>query len=211
HRHLPSPKASPNRLRELEGADVILRFRRLRTAHNSRALPGRGRSVHGEDSAATQSKSAKSARADGAAPMTTNRQRNRAKNQGSGRFVGGNGECTVGNRQHALVLVVAPARRWQWNSAGIVRQIEGGVMCLGGDYCCPSCGPAQGHWRCFCGAWASDSGDDVDENGNLRRKYQAQAEAAERAQAEAEDRLDAELDERDRLAEEYWRSLEAES
>jgi len=82
-------------------------------------------------------------------------------------------------------------------------------MCLGGDYCCPSCGPAQGY--CFCGAWASYSGDDVDENGNLRRKYQAQAEAAERAQAEAEDRLDAELDERDRLAEEYWRSLEAES
>jgi hypothetical protein len=29
--------------------------------------------------------------------------------------------------------------------------------CMCGDLCCPSCGPAQGNWRCIaCGAWATD-------------------------------------------------------
>lgn len=32
-------------------------------------------------------------------------------------------------------------------------------MCLCGDYCCSSCGPAQGNRRCsHCLAWASEGG-----------------------------------------------------
>lgn len=31
------------------------------------------------------------------------------------------------------------------------------MPCLCGDYCCPSCGPAQGNYRCpACGEWASE-------------------------------------------------------
>ena len=31
--------------------------------------------------------------------------------------------------------------------------------CLCGDICCPSCGPAQGNYRCHaCGRWESDGG-----------------------------------------------------
>ena len=31
------------------------------------------------------------------------------------------------------------------------------MACMCGDICCPSCGPAQGNWRCpLCRAWASE-------------------------------------------------------
>jgi len=31
------------------------------------------------------------------------------------------------------------------------------MPCFCGDYCCSSCGPAQGNWKCeFCSSWASD-------------------------------------------------------
>jgi len=33
------------------------------------------------------------------------------------------------------------------------------MMCMCGDYCCRSCGPAQGNYRCpNCGIWDSDGG-----------------------------------------------------
>lgn len=34
------------------------------------------------------------------------------------------------------------------------------MSCMCGDYCCPSCGPAQGNWRCpICREWASEGCD----------------------------------------------------
>jgi methionyl-tRNA synthetase len=33
------------------------------------------------------------------------------------------------------------------------------MACMCGDIMCPSCGPAQGNYRCSnCGRWASDGG-----------------------------------------------------
>jgi len=59
-------------------------------------------------------------------------------------------------------------------------------MC--GDYCCPSCGPAQGNWRCpICNQWASGGCEHIStRTGDLKKKYRTQAEKLAREEAEAE-------------------------
>ena len=65
--------------------------------------------------------------------------------------------------------------------------------CMCGDYCCPSCGPAQGNWRCpICRQWASEACEHVDEDtGDLKAEHHAVVErmaAAERAADEEYER-----------------------
>jgi len=57
--------------------------------------------------------------------------------------------------------------------------------CMCGDTQCPSCGPAQGNYRCpACHTWADDGCECSDEA----------IEAADKAQAEADDAFAAELE-----------------
>ena len=84
------------------------------------------------------------------------------------------------------------------------------MACMCGDFCCPSCGPAQGNYHCpicICNEWASEGCDHLDENG-VRPEFQAQAEEIARQEHEAEEKLVKDLEEAERLAEEYWRSQE---
>lgn len=55
------------------------------------------------------------------------------------------------------------------------------MTCTCGDTHCGSCGPAQGNWKCFCGAWADDGCEHIDEDGNLKPEFEE--EAAEHAEA----------------------------
>lgn len=69
------------------------------------------------------------------------------------------------------------------------------MSCLCGDYCCPSCGPAQGNWRCpLCRAWASEGCPHITEDGQaLRPEFEAEAEAKAAAEAAYEAEMDARL------------------
>jgi hypothetical protein len=53
------------------------------------------------------------------------------------------------------------------------------MPCMCGDICCPSCGPAQGNWRCpICRVWASEACEHMNEEGDgLKAEFEAQAEA----------------------------------
>ena len=64
------------------------------------------------------------------------------------------------------------------------------MSCMCGDYCCPSCGPAQGNWRCpICNVWASECCVHISSRtGNLKARYKAQAKRIAKAEAEAEAR-----------------------
>ena len=51
------------------------------------------------------------------------------------------------------------------------------MPCMCGDTCCPSCGPAQGNWRCLvCREWASEGCDHVTADGDAMRSEFATAE-----------------------------------
>jgi rubredoxin len=77
-------------------------------------------------------------------------------------------------------------------------------MC--GDTCCPSCGPAQGNWKCpICGSWASDGCDHIDDNGDIQPEFKAEADAIAIAEAEADSRYAADLEAEAALAETHWR------
>jgi hypothetical protein len=54
-------------------------------------------------------------------------------------------------------------------------------MCMCGDYCCPSCGPAQGNWKCeLCGEWASEGCEHIDEEtGYYKPEFAAKIERSE--------------------------------
>jgi len=55
--------------------------------------------------------------------------------------------------------------------------------CMCGDFCCPSCGPAQGNVRCpICGEWESEGGCENPE------KCQAESERRDKAEALAYER-----------------------
>jgi len=62
------------------------------------------------------------------------------------------------------------------------------MACMCGDYCCPSCGPAQGNWKCpICNEWVSEGCDHIDEEtGDLRPEFEKQAEEIARQTYEAE-------------------------
>lgn len=84
------------------------------------------------------------------------------------------------------------------------------MACMCGDFCCNSCGPAQGNHRCpICHVWASEGCAHLEENGSLKSEFAAEADRRalaeaeyerefERAQAEYESAWDAQpLDEGD--------------
>jgi hypothetical protein len=60
--------------------------------------------------------------------------------------------------------------------------------CLCGDTHCPSCGPAQGNWRCpICRCWADDVCEHLNEDGSdLKPEYLAEAQAIAAAEAQAD-------------------------
>lgn len=56
------------------------------------------------------------------------------------------------------------------------------MSCMCGDYCCPSCGPAQGNSKCeLCGQWASEGCIHINSRtGNYKKKYLKAVEEAAR-------------------------------
>lgn len=81
--------------------------------------------------------------------------------------------------------------------------------CLCGDTHCPSCGPAQGNWRCpICRAWADDCCEHMADDGSgIRPEFQAHADEIARQEAEADAKLAQDYLDEERLAEEYWRNV----
>ena len=73
------------------------------------------------------------------------------------------------------------------------------MACMCGDYCCWSCGPAQGNWRCpICNEWASEGCEHIDpDTDNLRPEFEELAEQLAIEEAEADARLAAELEQFD--------------
>ncbi len=56
--------------------------------------------------------------------------------------------------------------------------------CLCGDTHCPSCGPAQGNFKCpICGSWADDCCEHFTEEGTLKPEFEALAQEKEAAEA----------------------------
>lgn len=66
------------------------------------------------------------------------------------------------------------------------------MACMCGDYCCSSCGPAQGNWKCpLCREWASEGCTHVYYNFRKKRmmlkaKFKQKAEEIARIEAEAD-------------------------
>jgi hypothetical protein len=59
------------------------------------------------------------------------------------------------------------------------------MPCTCGDYCCWSCGPAQGNWRCpICNEWASEDCEHIDHEGTGQLKPEFAEEAKKIADAE---------------------------
>lgn len=77
------------------------------------------------------------------------------------------------------------------------------MVCMCGDICCPSCGPAQGNWKCpICRGWASEGCEHLnDEGDDLKTEYLVQAEAIAQADIAADEQYARELE----MAEEYYR------
>lgn len=76
------------------------------------------------------------------------------------------------------------------------------MPCMCGDICCPSCGPAQGNWKCpICRQWASEGCEHVTEDGQIKPEFQAQVERIVQDQIITDDKLVAEMEEADA----YWR------
>jgi len=65
------------------------------------------------------------------------------------------------------------------------------MPCMCGDYCCWSCGPAQGNWKCpICGEWASEGCKHIGvRSQKLLKRYEKQAERIAKAEAEAEEKM----------------------
>lgn len=83
------------------------------------------------------------------------------------------------------------------------------MACMCGDYCCWSCGPAQGNWKCpICRQWASEACEHLADDGNgIKPEFQAQADALAAAEAMADDAYAKQLEEDEALAEAYWASI----
>lgn len=81
------------------------------------------------------------------------------------------------------------------------------MPCMCGDFCCPSCGPAQGNSKCIlCGKWASDGCEHFDEDsGDYKPEFRGAVDAALKAENEMWEKLNRELEEEYKLADEYWK------
>jgi hypothetical protein len=70
------------------------------------------------------------------------------------------------------------------------------MPCMCGDTHCPSCGPAQGNWRCpLCRAWADDGCEHFDDEGNLKPEFQEDAERQAREESEMDEAFARQLEE----------------
>ena len=63
------------------------------------------------------------------------------------------------------------------------------MPCMCGDYCCWSCGPAQGNWKCpICNQWTSEGCQHIGvRSGKLLKRFEKQAERIAKAEAMAEE------------------------
>jgi hypothetical protein len=77
-------------------------------------------------------------------------------------------------------------------------------MC--GDIQCPSCGPAQGNWKCcLCGVWADEGCVHIHpRTGGYKKKYAKAVDDHYRAETEAEQKLSEELAHDDELARAFF-------
>ena len=82
------------------------------------------------------------------------------------------------------------------------------MPCMCGDSCCPSCGPAQGNFKCpICNEWASEGCEHFDEEtGELKPEFVAEAEAKAEAEREEERRMYEDWKAESELAEQYWKA-----
>ncbi len=62
------------------------------------------------------------------------------------------------------------------------------MTCMCGDIQCPSCGPAQGNYRCpICRAWADDCCKHLNQRtGEVKARYRKIAEKIYQAEADAD-------------------------
>lgn len=74
------------------------------------------------------------------------------------------------------------------------------MACMCGDYCCWSCGPAQGNWRCpICNEWASEGCEHIADDGGdtlpltVKPEFKAAAEEAMKQERDADDALYADI------------------
>lgn len=76
-------------------------------------------------------------------------------------------------------------------------------MC--GDTQCPSCGPAQGNWRCpICRVWADSGCEHLDEYGALHPEFEKRALEITEEEMRAEEEM-ARIERQ--LASEYWQGI----
>ena len=82
------------------------------------------------------------------------------------------------------------------------------MACMCGDYCCNSCGPAQGNWKCpICRAWSTECCEHMAEDGNdLKPEFHERARQIAEQEAEADELYAIQMQEEDRL----WAKHEAE-
>jgi len=75
------------------------------------------------------------------------------------------------------------------------------MACMCGDYCCWSCGPAQGNHKCpICNEWASEGCDHINpRTGKLYGRFRAEARRLREAEAKAEDAMMRDFEEVDSL------------
>lgn len=79
------------------------------------------------------------------------------------------------------------------------------MPCMCGDYCCSSCGPAQGNWKCpICRAWASEACEHMaDGCEGLKPEFWAEADRIAEAEMMADEAYSVQMQEEDRLWAEY--------
>lgn len=79
------------------------------------------------------------------------------------------------------------------------------MTCMCGDYCCPSCGFAQGNWKCpICNEWASEGCEHIDEDtGDLKREFVNQAQEIEEMVRLQEEEMYQQLQEEEAKYREY--------
>jgi len=70
------------------------------------------------------------------------------------------------------------------------------MPCMCGDYCCASCGPAQGNWKCpICGEWASEACIHIGDDGSdtlpteVKPEFKAEADAAFERERQAAEQM----------------------
>lgn len=85
------------------------------------------------------------------------------------------------------------------------------MACLCGDIQCPSCGPAQGNFRCFCGEWFDNGCEHLDEDGTVKPEFEAEAAAYAERERLSEEQLVKDLEDEARMARHYWEAEEIEA